>query len=312
MSHCVSCDRLFKDEKALKQHQKDSWKHAKPFFCKVCNRSFGTADALNQHQNDKQHKGDTPTHQRVLEVPVAIPSTVVSVPDQVIPLSLTHLYARARDRKNRQSRQATPNDIWTPNLPQTLNLKSMILENQARVFASSILYPSFAPSGVARATVPMRKRETRTSFKFPELHKSVAEAVASSITSTWFHDDDDGRSSDNEHSSCVMGTFTCDNTACIKNCWSSKVVAILIKGYARNGYTAIVFNQRCRLCDRLGDFKLDENSYVERVAYRLKEWAGVMVARPSFERRRGPPHEKEVCEGCKAGVCPHTVDIMSR
>lgn len=242
---------------------------------------------------------------------MATPSTVVPVPDQPLPLSPIDLYARACERKSRQSHQAMPNDIWVPDVPQTLDSMSVILENQARIFASVALYPSFAPSEVARVTVPIRKGETRTSFKFPELHKSVAETVAPSITSTWFHNDDDGRHFDNEHSSCVMGKFTCDNVVCKKRCWGSKVVAILIRGYARNGYTAIVFNQRCRSCGRLGNFMLDKSSYVERVAYRLKKWAGVMVARPSFKRRTGPPHEREFCEGCKVGVCPQTVDIMS-
>jgi hypothetical protein len=34
-----------------------------------------------------------------------------------------------------------------------------------------------------------------------------------------------------------------------------------------------------------------DDSYVERVAYRLKKWCGVELERPEF------------CEGCKAGHC---------
>jgi hypothetical protein len=55
------------------------------------------------------------------------------------------------------------------------------------------------------------------------------------------------------------------------------MVIIQIRGYSGNGYNAVVFNQRCRSCDWLGALTLDEKSYIDRVAYRLKKWAGVAV-----------------------------------
>jgi hypothetical protein len=43
------------------------------------------------------------------------------------------------------------------------------------------------------------------------------------------------------------------------------MVAISIRGYLRNGYNAVVFNQRCMACLCLGAFTLDVESYVDRV-----------------------------------------------
>ncbi|CAN9395563.1 unnamed protein product [Alternaria alternata] len=45
---------------------------------------------------------------------------------------------------------------------------------------------------------------------------------------------------------------------------------------------------------------MDEETYVERVAYRLKKWAGVKMERPFFGHKiLHGPHDSERCEGCK-------------
>jgi len=100
-----------------------------------------------------------------------------------------------------------------------------------------------------------------------------------------------------------MGRFTCQNDGCATSGWSSKMVAILIRGYSENGYNAVVFNQRCKTCNKLGDFTLNKESYVERVSYRLKKWAGVQVEQPHYTEKTGPPHLRDFCEGCKQGYC---------
>ena len=46
-----------------------------------------------------------------------------------------------------------------------------------------------------------------------------------------------------------------------------------------------------------------DDSYAERVAYRLKKWCGVELERPEFSGQSKGPHEKKFCEGCKAGHC---------
>ena len=147
------------------------------------------------------------------------------------------------------------------------------------------------------------KRETRVSFMFPSLHQDVTNAVSEEITSVWFHEKDSDRDSNNKYSTHVMGRFVCNNNACSTDGWSSKKVAILIRGYARNGYNAVVFNQRCKACNQLGTLVLDEKSYVDRVAYRLKKWAGIPMEQQDHGTREGPPHESSLCEGCKKGIC---------
>lgn len=90
---------------------------------------------------------------------------------------------------------------------------------------------------------------------------------------------------------------------------SSKIVGIEILKFGGNTYNAIIFNQRCRVCDTLGFFRLHEGSYVERVVYRLKKWAGIKVEKPLYNgHRRGPEHESRLCEGCKVGKCKYATN----
>ncbi|KAF1362723.1 hypothetical protein EJ07DRAFT_105826, partial [Lizonia empirigonia] len=59
---------------------------------------------------------------------------------------------------------------------------------------------------------------------------------------------------------------------------------------------------QCKTCDQLGTLTLDEKSYVDRVAYRLKKWAGISVEQHSYAQREGPPHERDLCEGCNRSL----------
>jgi len=155
---------------------------------------------------------------------------------------------------------------------------------------------------VKRNKASKSKRETRTSFVFPSLHEDVVKAVSETIDSTWFCENNDDEEVD-EYSTHVMGKFRCMNRACSAGGWGSKKVAIVIRGYAENGYNAEVFNQRCKSCNQLGTFTLDQNSYVDRVAYRIQKWAGVPVKKQFFGGNTSLPHEEEFCEGCKRGFC---------
>jgi hypothetical protein len=80
------------------------------------------------------------------------------------------------------------------------------------------------------------KGETRTSFMFPSLHEDVVKAVSHRMASPWFCTSDSDRGTNNEYTTHVMGKFTCKKKACPSNGWSSKKVAIQIRGYAENGY----------------------------------------------------------------------------
>ena len=147
------------------------------------------------------------------------------------------------------------------------------------------------------------KSETKTSFMFPSLHNDVAKAVSHSLPSIRFCRNNSDGTADNIYNTHVMGRFGCRNETCPTNGWSSKKVAIMIRGYAEDGYNAVVFNQRCKGCNGLGTLVLDEQSYVDRVAYRIQKWAGIPLERQHHAPKGGTPHETEFCEGCKRGVC---------
>ena len=148
------------------------------------------------------------------------------------------------------------------------------------------------------------KEETRTSLMFPSLHQDVLNAVSDTLASIQFHEEDSDSGSNNEYSTCVMGRFNCPNDACSTGGWGSKKVAIRIRGYPGNGYNAVVFNQRCQSCNRLGNMELDKSSYVERVAYRLKKWAGVVVERPIYTPKKGSTAQECPLRRLQEGVLP--------
>jgi hypothetical protein len=77
----------------------------------------------------------------------------------------------------------------------------------------------------------------------------------------------------------------------------------VIREYPNNGYNAVIFNQHCHVCNELGNLSIDKDSYVERVKYRLKKWAGVQMERPHYVKKKGLPHKRDLCEGCKVGCC---------
>jgi hypothetical protein len=151
-----------------------------------------------------------------------------------------------------------------------------------------------------------RKADKGTSYMFPSLHRDVVNAVSDQIASPKFHPEDSA--ANNTYSTNVMGTFKCTNNACLNRGWGSMRVAILIRGYPKGRYNAVVFNQRCWSCEKLGNLTLNRESYVDRVAYRLKKWAGIEMERPHVDSQNGPPHKSTLCEGCKRGVCPSKND----
>ncbi|EFX02024.1 hypothetical protein CMQ_2073 [Grosmannia clavigera kw1407] len=145
--------------------------------------------------------------------------------------------------------------------------------------------------------------ETRTSFTFPDLHDDIASLVLCDSITPWFNAKGNDEDAIKTYCTNVMGRFKC-NHRCTGKMWTSKMVAIVIRGYRRNGYNALVFNQRCKGCNGLGTFTLDNDSYIERISYRLKKWAGVIrTVKQEDSIKDGPPHESSLCEGCKRGVC---------
>ncbi|KAK4163086.1 zinc-binding domain-containing protein [Cladorrhinum sp. PSN259] len=149
---------------------------------------------------------------------------------------------------------------------------------------------------------------------FPNLHQKVKDAleqdpdgaVVSPVPSF------DGSANFDNHQEVyythVMGNFRCSSNKCKRE--GSKKVSIEIVRFKKNKYNASVFGQRCEKCNELGMLKLHEKSYVDRVVYRLKRWAGIKPKKPM--RRRPlwdkPPHQRQLCEGCKIGRCKESED----
>jgi len=146
-------------------------------------------------------------------------------------------------------------------------------------------------------------KKSMPSFMYPELHEKIISLLGNDLEGLKFHEKDTNQGLRNKYQTNIMGKFKCPSKTCPKWGWSSNIVAIVIRSYPGNKYNAVIFNQRCKACNALGVFKVDEDSYAERVVYRLRVWADIPVPRPPYSGKATDPHETEFCEGCKRGVC---------
>ena len=138
---------------------------------------------------------------------------------------------------------------------------------------------------------------------YPALHDSVGSLLEEDDLSFTFFAIDEDEGSIKEYDTTIMGRFKCLNRACPSAGWTSKMIAITIRMYPEQQYNARVYHQRCKGCGSLSQ-PFPDDSYVQRIAYRLKKWSGVEMDPPSFTvRERERPHESTLCEGCKYGHC---------
>lgn len=138
---------------------------------------------------------------------------------------------------------------------------------------------------------------------FPELHEDVMGLLEGhGLNFTFEHAD--RTSCERAYDTNVAGLFSCNNPRCAAGGWSSKVVPITIRMYHGRRYNARVYHQHCKECNVLAEPELNE-TYAQRVAYRLKKWSGIHVEPPPYHGADAgmPPHMSELCEGCKAGHC---------
>ncbi|RDL31903.1 Uncharacterized protein BP5553_09305 [Venustampulla echinocandica] len=149
---------------------------------------------------------------------------------------------------------------------------------------------------------PQRKPQQPKWSMFPLMHDNVAFLLEVEDLHFTFHDLDEDIGSIQTYDTSIMGRFNCRNKRCESNGWSSMRIAITIRMYPGEQYNARVYHQRCIACNLLSKPILDD-SYAERVAYRLKKWCGVELELPEFSGQSKGPHAKEFCEGCKAGHC---------
>ncbi|KAI1326441.1 zinc-binding domain-containing protein [Xylariaceae sp. FL0255] len=138
---------------------------------------------------------------------------------------------------------------------------------------------------------------------WPSKHAEVSRLLDEDNLHFQFHHQDDEETAINSYDTNIMAVFQCRNPTCLNDSWSSRQVAITIRLYSGKRYNARVYHQHCLKCYSMSKPILDD-SYAERVAYRLKKWSGIVdLNPPPYKKKGGPPHEKEHCEGCKAGHC---------
>lgn len=151
--------------------------------------------------------------------------------------------------------------------------------------------------------MPSRKSKSDQSWSlYSALHDDVSRLLEEDNLYFSFHETDDTESCIKEYDTNIMGRFVCRNRACASSGWSSKRIAITIRMYPRAEYNARVYNQRCQGCNSLSKPRLDD-SYAQRVAYRLKKWCGIEMDRPIYSGHSKSPHQSNLCEGCKHGHC---------
>ncbi len=151
--------------------------------------------------------------------------------------------------------------------------------------------------------MPTTKSKMRRPWSiYPNLHDNVSCLLEENDLFFDFHEDDNSETCTKTYDTFIMGRFMCYNRACDSNGWSSKKIAITVRMYRGAQYNARVYNQRCQRCKRLGKPRLDD-SYAERVAYRLKKWCGIEMDRPDHSGQSKGPHRSGLCEGCRDGHC---------
>ncbi|PSN59273.1 hypothetical protein BS50DRAFT_682369 [Corynespora cassiicola Philippines] len=295
---CVLCNRHFGSKGALKQHQSNSPAHKKTTHCKTCDRFFGTKEAL------KQHEQTSPVHKKTLHCETFNPNpaskkTLNNTREDCHALQKSSKHSPGASSGPQRDKTVLTNTCATYPNP---DMPSLIIKRYTRILASVNSATVASLRELLGESIAKPTQETREFFTYPAFHQNIAEAVLPEISSTWFQEDESDENFDNEWFTHVLGIFICNNGACKSQLWVSRKVPIEIRGYDENGYSAFVYNQRCKSCDGLGSFVLDKESYVERVAYRLKKWAGVTMPLPYYRPKEGLPHETDFCEGCKRGM----------
>jgi hypothetical protein len=183
-----------------------------------------------------------------------------------------------------------------------------------------------------RNNAKLKNKDKLAVYTYPSLHDDVLEAIGGTISPTpYFNEVEDDGTAIREYDTNIMGRFQCSDQNWYGLCfcfpsqsictqrsdhpanhsiwcssqpgWGSGVVAIHIRQFDDNSYNADVFGQRCKKCNKLGVLAVNQPSYVDRISYRLKKWAGIDAERPEYVKREMPPHRAELCEGCKRGRC---------
>ncbi|KAF4973992.1 hypothetical protein FZEAL_9060 [Fusarium zealandicum] len=144
---------------------------------------------------------------------------------------------------------------------------------------------------------------TPTSSMFPALHGKVSRLLQEDDLYFEFYEIDDDQTCTKDYDTNIMGRFSCRNPRCSTNGWSSKKITIRIRMYGGDRYNAKVYHQRCKACNSLSRPYVDDKSYADRIAYRIKKWQGIQMHRPHYGGESNAPHKEHLCEGCRDGHC---------
>ncbi|KAM0339752.1 hypothetical protein ACHAPU_010792 [Fusarium lateritium] len=146
------------------------------------------------------------------------------------------------------------------------------------------------------------KIEPPKSSIYPDLHYYVAESLDEDDLEYSFRDHDTKTDIKREYHTRTIGNFTCGKHTCGHK-WSSNSVSITIREYEDKSYNALVYHQLCSRCRKSTRADLDKLCYADRIAFRLKKWNGIQAQQLVREVEHNGPHKKELCEGCKNGLC---------
>lgn len=157
---------------------------------------------------------------------------------------------------------------------------------------------------VVRENMPSTKKRKpiATWSTYKDLHDEVSSLLAAADLHYEFYENDDDANSTEMRDTNIMGCFVCNNRACRAHGWSSKMIAITIRLFPAQKYNARVYHQRCKFCRWLSRPVLDR-SYAQRIDYWIRKWNGIRVETPPISRQAKGPHNRQLCEGCKAGHC---------
>ncbi len=151
--------------------------------------------------------------------------------------------------------------------------------------------------------MPSRKSKLNRRWSmYSTLHDDVSRLLEENDLHFDFHENDDIESCTKEYDTNIMSRFRCHNRACDSNEWSSKRIAIIIRMYSEAQYNARVYHQRCLRCNSLSKPHLDD-SYAERVTYRLKKWCEMKMNRSFYSGQSEDSHLSNLCEKCKNDHC---------
>lgn len=297
---CEPCNKSFKIEQALKQHLSDAPIHAVTFDCRRCSKRFKSEEALQQHLSN------APVHIRPQCQPCARVFNSEEALEQHLSNAPIHTQPQcprcgrrfgSEQALEQHTRDSHARAEGSTRSPQYSPDPAVALECQAcdDRFVQDRVYRDHIRSEHAGVAGPKKSMH-------PCLHDNVSDLLEEEDLTYAFHWEDSDNDAIDGYDTNIMGRFVCVNKACKAVEWESKRIAISIRLYDGDEYNALVWHQQCADCKRLGRPVLDE-SYAERVAYRLKKWSGVRMAPPPYYGESRAPHQSQWCEGCKAGHC---------